>query len=76
MKPKLGEGVPTRFSFGEAGYKETVAFDEIIGIHVDRDTKTRVLTSIGDIHYDMSGGYHVVPVDPNKLKRMLDRRKK
>jgi len=39
VSSKIGEGVPSRFSFGEAGYKEVVDFDEIIGIHVDRQTK-------------------------------------
>lgn len=72
---KIGEGVPTRFSFGEAGYKELVEFDEIIGIHVEFKTEARYPTRIGEIHYDKNGGYHVVPVEPNKLQRLLGKKK-
>ena len=72
---RLGEGVPTRFSYGEAGYKELVDFEEIIGIHVDRKTKTVIKTQVGEIHYNIEGEYHVVPVDPNKLERIRNKRK-
>jgi tetratricopeptide (TPR) repeat protein len=67
---KLGEGMPVRFSFTEAGYKELIDFDEIIGIHVDLNTKERFPTSIGEIHFDKNGGYHVAPVEPNKIRRL------
>jgi hypothetical protein len=71
---KLGEGVPSRFSFGTPGYKEIVEFDEIIGVHVDRSSKARINTSVGEIHYNKNGGYHVVPVEPNKIKRLLGKK--
>lgn len=67
---KLGEGIPTRFTFGEAGYKEVVEFDEIIGIHVVEKTGERFPTPIGEIHYNKNGEFHVVPVSPDKLKRL------
>ena len=65
--------MPSRFSFGEGGYKELVEFDEVIGIHVDIKTNSRIQTSIGEIHYNQIGGYHVVPVDPNKIKRISNK---
>lgn len=59
---RLGTGTPSRYTFGEAGYKEIVDFGEEIGIHVHESTLYRTPTSIGEIHYDKKGHYHVVPI--------------
>jgi Bacterial toxin 50 len=74
VTPKLGEGVPTRFSFTEAGYKEVVDFEEIIGVHVVEKTGERIPTAIGEIHYAKDGQYHIVPVSPDKLIRIQVKR--
>lgn len=65
---RLGQGIPSRFTFGEAGYKEIIDFGEEIGIHVHKDTKMRTPTSIGEIHYDKVGNYHIVPIYPKCFK--------
>ena len=71
----MGEGVPVRFSFGEAGYKEMVDFGETIGIHVMENTRECILTSLGEIHYNKVGGYHIVPINPNKIQKLTNKRK-
>ena len=48
----------------EAGYKEIVDFGKEIGIYVSEDGTRRISTTIGKIHYNMTGGYHVVPSNP------------
>lgn len=73
---KLGDGVPSRFTFGEAAYKELVEFDEIIGVHVSNKTGIKTPTSVGEIHYKLDGSYHVVPVHPNKIHKFLKEGKK
>lgn len=46
------------------GNKEVVDFGENIGTHVSKDG-TRTPTTRGTIHYDQSGGAHIVPAHPN-----------
>ena len=46
------------------GNKEVVDFGEPIGTHVAPDG-TRTPTTRGTIHYDQSGGAHIVPAKPN-----------
>jgi Bacterial toxin 50 len=46
------------------GNKEVVDFGENIGDHVAKDG-TRSPTTRGTIHYDKSGGAHIVPSKPN-----------
>ncbi len=58
-----GKGVPTRNKnkFGEPGYREAVDFGEMIGYAVDRETKAKTATTIGEIHYSKKG-VHIVPI--------------
>lgn len=64
-KENLGSGIPQRNTFGESGYREIVNFGEIIGEHITKDGE-KILTSVGEIHYNLQGGYHVSPVHPKK----------
>jgi len=64
-KNKLGDGIPQHYSFGEANYREVVNFGEIIGEHITKDGE-KILTSVGEIHYNAEGAYHVSPVHPKK----------
>lgn len=68
-KNKLGDGIPQHFSFGEANYRELVDFGEEIGMHISYKAKPeiRTPTSIGEIHYNKKGEYHIVPVHPSKF---------
>lgn len=74
---QLGEGIPRRGTFGEAGYREVVDFGEEIGIHVSDAKKTAIIrtrTTIGEIHYNKKGEYHVVPVHPDTLTKLLGKK--
>ncbi len=65
---KIGAGIPQRHSsFGSENYRELVDFGKEIGIEVNRETKIRTPTTIGEIHYDKNGGYHIVPAHPNRF---------
>jgi len=66
--PKIGTGLPARGLFGQSGYQEFVEYDKVIGIYVSKDGQTRLPTTIGKIHYNAEGGYHVVPAHPNIFK--------
>jgi len=62
---KLGEGIPEKgMHLGEIDYKEIVNFGEEIGIVIDQSGKILGPTTWGKIHYDKSGGYHIVPYFP------------
>lgn len=67
-RPRMGTGLPSRGEFGHAGYQEIIEYDRQIGIYVSKDGSQRLPTSIGKIHYNKSGGYHVVPSHPDMLK--------
>jgi len=67
LKKYAGKGLPedSRMIPGKTGYKEIVDFEEFIGYYVDRNTKEKILTTKGKIHYDTKGGAHIVPDKPN-----------
>lgn len=47
------------------GNKERVDFGSVIGQYYDQNTGQYVDTTTGLIHYDKSGGAHIVPSIPN-----------
>jgi filamentous hemagglutinin len=49
------------------GNKEVVDFKQEIGVHVDQQGN-RSATTRGTIHYDNSGGAHIVPARPDPSK--------
>lgn len=46
------------------GHRELVDFGILIGVHVDLLTGTRTPTTRGVIHYDNTGGAHIVLTRP------------
>jgi hypothetical protein len=68
-KPLIGEGVPMRFSLGEAGYQEIVQYTKVIGEYVT-PKEVRAPTSFAVIHYNKNEGYHVVPIDPESYRAL------
>lgn len=50
-------------NFADAGYQEIIDFEEIIGYHVDEDTRVHTPTQRGKIHYSKNG-VHIVPIKP------------
>lgn len=68
--PHIGEGIPCRCTFGEAGYQEVVDYGKNIGVYVVEKTGERFPTAIGIIHYDKHGNYHVVPINPTSPRAL------
>lgn len=67
-KNKLGTGIPQRkYEFGQANYRELVDFEVVIGEHVSHKTKLKTATTIGEIHYNAEGKFHVVPIHPSRV---------
>ena len=60
-KSKIGMGIGVDGVFGEAGYKEIVEYDRIIGMSQSNPSGELTPTRFGKIHYKKDGGYHVVP---------------
>lgn len=54
-----------KFEPGIKGFKEVIECDEIIGKWFNRDTKLYYSTKRATIHYDKSGGAHIVPSSPD-----------
>lgn len=63
LKNKGGTGIPKRGVPGQAGYKEVVDFNELIGIWKSADGFSEMSTTRGIIHYS-KGGAHIVPAKP------------
>ena len=64
LKHFAGSGLPRRGTPGVPGYKETVDFQEIIGMWISEDGSVVMPTSRGTIHYGKKGA-HIVPSNPN-----------
>lgn len=64
VKRFAGSGLPERGAPGIPGYKETVDFQEIIGVWISKDGSAALPTSRGTIHYGKKGA-HIVPSNPN-----------
>lgn len=65
VRKKLGEGIPIKGNhIMELNYKEVVNFGEEIGIVRSKTGAVLGPTTLGKIHYDKAGGYHVVPYLP------------
>ncbi|MGW0252411.1 PA14 domain-containing protein [Nocardia goodfellowii] len=58
-----GKQVDPKVSRGQAGFKERVEFDKVIGKWADENGDLHD-TTIGVYHYDKAGNYHVVPGKP------------
>lgn len=66
LKRFAGSGVPRRGKPGVPGYKESVDFQEVIGIWISEDGSVMLPTPRGTIHYGKKGA-HIVPSNPNPL---------
>lgn len=60
-------------SFGDPNYREIIDFEEIIGVHLDAHTGKQTPTSIGEIYYNEKGEYHIVPVNPNRVFKKIQK---
>lgn len=65
FKENAGKGQKIKGMPGKPDYRERVDFGEIIGYFVDKDTKQKLPTTIGIIHYSKKGG-HIVPGKPKR----------
>jgi hypothetical protein len=66
LKEYAGKGAGIRSELsGSAGYKELVDFGEIIGEYRGPKSSAPLPTTRGIIHYDKSGGAHIVPAYPH-----------
>jgi len=64
LKRFAGKGRAERGVPGLSGYKETIDFQEYIGIWKNKDKTIQLPTTRGTVHYGKKGA-HIVPADPN-----------
>ncbi len=64
LRRYAGTGRVERGNPGMPGYKESVDFQEYIGIWKDLEGKIELPTTRGIIHYGKKGA-HIVPANPN-----------
>lgn len=66
LQKAAGKGIPAKGGDPkEVGYKESYDFNEVIGIWKSEGGSISKPTTRGMLHYDTSGGAHIVPIKPN-----------